>query len=83
MCFIARIEIAFHVFSKNICFEVDSIARFAVAKIGVLVGVGNYGNFRDVRMFIPARDGEADAIDGNRALGDNVARKFFGGFHAE
>jgi len=34
------LQIALHVFSQNVTFEVDRVAGFAVADVGVFVGVG-------------------------------------------
>src|SRR5258707_11665366 len=66
--------------SQNVAFEVDGVAGFAVADIGVFVGVGNYGDFDDV--VFPACDGEADAVDGDGSFRDDVAREFFGNLYA-
>src|SRR5271169_901019 len=61
--FVARFKKAFNVFSQNISFEVDRIAGFPVAKIGVLVRVGNYGDFHRSHLLegshkiMPASDG--------------------------
>src|SRR5437773_11293868 len=63
-----------HVFSQHIAFEVDRVARFAVANVGVFVGVGNHGDFREVVP--PAGYGEADAVNGDRALRHDVAGEF-------
>ncbi len=41
----------------------------------MFIGVGDDGQFRDV--VVPARDGEADAIDRDRAFRHDIARKFF------
>src|SRR2546429_6210827 len=70
-----------HVFSKYIAFEVDRVARFAVANVGVFVGVGNHGDFRDVVP--PAGYGEADAVNGDRALRHDVAGEFRRDLHSE
>src|SRR5579872_2110737 len=81
--FVARFEIADDIFAENIALEIYSVARLAITKVGVLVGVGNYGNFRDTRAVIPARGGEADAVDGDRAFRNDVPREILGNFHAK
>ena len=43
----ARFQIALDVFSEDVAFEVDGVAGFAVADVGVLVGVRDDGDFCD------------------------------------
>ena len=66
-------EIALNIFSQNVGFQIDGIAGNAIADIGVFVGVGNHRNFGDA--IVPARNGQADAIDGDGAFGNDVARQ--------
>ena len=54
-CETTRFEIALDVFAEDIAFEVDRVAGFVVLDVGVLVGVGNYGDFRDARAAVPSR----------------------------
>ncbi len=73
---------AFDILSQDVALQVYSIARFSIAQIGVFVGIGNHGDLTvNLGMAIPPRHGQADAIDGDRALGHNVARKLFGHLH--
>src|SRR5947207_15654738 len=51
-----------------------------MADIGVLVGVGNHRDFRNA--ILPAGDGQADAVDGDGPLGNDVAREILRDFHA-
>src|SRR5208337_238434 len=76
----ASFEIALHVLPQNIALEIDGIAEFEVAHISVLIGEGDDGDFGDA--IVPARHGEADAVDGDGALGNDVARERFWHFHA-
>src|SRR5437016_5493715 len=77
----ALLEITFDVLSKHIAFEIDRVAGPAVADVGVQVGVGNHGDFGDV--VVPACDGEADAVNCDRALWHDVASEFFRNLHAK
>lgn len=79
----ARFKIALHIFAENVALEIYPVTGFAVAKVSVPVGIRNYGDFRDTRAVIPSRDGEADAVDGDRAFRNDVARKILGNFHSE
>src|SRR4029077_5239920 len=63
------------IFSKNVAFQIDRVARFAILHIGMLVGVGDDSDLRYAIRAVPARDGQADAIHSDRALGHEVARK--------
>ena len=63
---------ALNVFSENIAFEVYGVAGFAIAQISVRVGVRNDGDLHDA--IVPVRDSQADAIDGDGALRNDVAR---------
>src|SRR5580704_3792715 len=79
----ARFKIALHILAENVGLEIYSVTGFAVAKVGVPIGIRNYGDFCDTCAVIPSRDGEADAVDGDRAFRNDVARKILGNFHSE
>src|SRR5215470_13756306 len=68
------LEVAFHIFSKNIAFEINSVAPVTVTDVGVFVSDGNYRDFSD--EIFPVRDGEADAVNRNRSLRDDVFCNF-------
>ncbi len=57
-------------FRDDIDFDVDAIAGFTAGERSVFVGMGNDGD-GDIRAG-DLRNGEADAIDGNGALLDEV-----------
>src|ERR1700751_5732766 len=76
----AGFEIAFDVFPQDIAFEIYGVADFFVADVSVFVGEGNYGDFGEAG--VPASDGQADAVDGDGALRDDVAGELFGDFDA-
>ena len=80
---ISRFEVALYVFSENIAFEIHLVASLAAADVGVLVGVGNYGDFGGAVALVPSRDGQADAVDGDGTLGHDVSREVFGDLHAK
>ena len=78
-------EIAFDVSAEDVDFEVDGVAGGTVADVGVLIGVGDHGNFGDRKLAggRPAGDGEADAVNGERAFPDDVGREACGDLDAE
>src|SRR5271170_4002151 len=74
---------ALDVLSQNVAFEIYSVAGFAVADVGVLVGVGDDGDFSDARVVVPARNGEAYAVDGDGTFRNDIAREILRNFDAE
>ena len=72
---------AFGVFAEDVDFDVEQAAGGERAKAGGLVGVGDDGDFYFVGD--NGSDGEADAFDGDRALGDDVAGEGVGETDAE
>src|SRR5262245_53423781 len=78
---LARGQVALDVFAENVDFEVDGVAGGAVADIGVLIGVGDDGDVGD--GVFPAGDGEANAVDGNGALRDDIPSECSGDVNAE
>ena len=75
-------QIFLDVFSQDVGFEVDSIARLAVADVGMVLGVRDDGGFGDTCLVVPARDGKADAVNADGAFGDDVAAEIFRHAHA-
>lgn len=67
------------VFADDIEFEIDGVADVEVLECGVVEGVGNDG-YREGVVF-GSDDGEADAVDADRAFIDEEV--FRGGFVAE
>src|SRR5260370_5066703 len=78
---LSRLQIGLDVFSNHSGCEVHRVAGFAFANIGVFVGVGNHGDFGDV--VLPAGHGEADAVNGDGALENDVASEIGGHLHSE
>src|SRR5260221_9660660 len=78
---VSCLQIALHVFPNHIAFEVHRVAGLAVADVGVLVGVGNHRDFGDI--VLPAGHGEADAVNGDGALENDVASEIGGHLHSE
>src|SRR5690348_14867969 len=64
-------EQAFDIFSENVDFEIHGITNSQLLQIRVRVSVRNNGEFGDA--FEPARNGEADAVDSERAFFSDVA----------
>src|ERR1700735_1334296 len=69
-------EETFHVFCEDVGFDVDGIVGIHGADVGVRVSEGNDGDVGDA--FVPARDGEADAVDCDGAFFRDVAALIFG-----
>src|ERR1035437_214109 len=69
------------IFSDYIAFKIYRIAGSTFAQIGVRVGIGDDGDLRDA--IFPARDGEADAVDGDRAFADDIAGEIFRDFDGQ
>src|SRR5229473_1831209 len=73
---VSCLQVALHVFPNHITFEIHRVAGLAVADVGVLVGVGNHGNFGDV--VLPAGHSETDTVNGDGAFWHDVAPNFSG-----
>ena len=71
----------FYIFPQDIALEIYGVAGLSLAQIGVRVGVGNDGDLREA--IFPARHGQADAVDGNGALRNDVAREIFRNFDGQ
>src|SRR5256884_6266103 len=76
----SRLHVALDVFSQDVAFEVNRVAGLSVADVGVVIGIRNDGHFRDAMM--PLSDGEADAVNRDRSLQNDVARQLIGHFDA-
>src|SRR6266566_3266710 len=72
----SRLQVALDVFSQDVAFEVNRVAGLSVADVGVVIGIRNDGRFRDA--MVPPRDGEADAVNGDGSLRNDVARQLIG-----
>src|SRR6266699_2798797 len=66
----SRLHVALDVFSQDVAFEVNRVAGLSVADVGVVIGIRNDGHFRDAMM--PLSDGEADAVNRDRSLQNDV-----------
>src|ERR1700728_98487 len=69
-------EKAFYIFCEDVGLNVHRVVRTHGADIGVRVGEGDDGDVRDT--FLPSRDGEADAVDGDGAFFRDIATLIFG-----
>ena len=78
-------EIAIDVFAEDVGFEVDRVAGGTIRDVGVLVGVGDDGDFGDIGMLggLPVGDGEADAVNGEGTFLDDVRGEIGGDVDAE
>src|SRR5215472_10333210 len=76
----SRLQVALDVFSQDVALEVHRVAGLSVADVGVVIGVRNDGHFRDA--IVPPRDGEADAVNRDRSLRNDVACQLIGDFDA-
>src|SRR3954452_14297920 len=74
-----RGEQAFDVLGEHVDFEVDGIARLLGAERGDGERVGDDGDVERAGLVVEGGDGEADAVDGDRALLDDVAQHRRGG----
>src|SRR5580700_10342504 len=66
---------ALDIFCKYVGFDVDGVVDRHRADVGVPISEGDDGDVRDTVVCFPTRDGEADAVDGDRAFfGDVLAQ---------
>ena len=79
--FCASFEQAFDIFREDVALEVHRIAGNHTARIRVLMRERNDGDIGDA--VVPARDGQADAVDRDRAFFGNVAAQFVRHAHGE
>jgi hypothetical protein len=76
----ASCQIPLDILAQNIAFEIDRIPGLAVANVRVLESVRNDGDFDDA--IVPAGDGQADSVDGDRAFWHDVACEVLRDVHA-
>src|SRR6267378_2174371 len=79
--FLPRFHQALDVLCEDIALDVYGVARLERREIRVFVGEGDDGSFDDA--VVPAGDGQADAVEGDRAFHRDVSREFFGHANAE
>src|SRR5512135_1379838 len=79
--FLTRLQQAFDIFCEDVALDVYGIAHFQGRQIRVLVREWNNGGFDDA--VVPARNGQAYAVERDRALHRDVTRKFAGHLDAE
>src|SRR5829696_8458715 len=65
-----------NVFGDEICLDVDTISRLALAQGGRREGVGDEHDREDIPLHLV--DGQADPVDGDRALGSQKWRQLLG-----
>src|ERR1700747_398017 len=69
----SRCDEALDVFREDIHFDVDCVIDGHRVDVGVLMREGNDGDVGDAIVRMPAGDGEADTVDGDRTFFDDVA----------
>lgn len=74
-------QIARNVFAKNVSFKVHGVADSTVGDVGVLIGVGDDGDF--CNGLLPAGNSKADTVNGDRTFADDVGREGSWDLHAE
>lgn len=74
-------EVALDIFAEDVGFKVDGVAGSTVSDVGLLVGVRDDGDFGD--LIVPTGDGEADAVNGDGSLADDIGGEFGGDLDAE
>ena len=78
----STIEQPFDVFAEDVRFEVDQRARLEFVEVGFGVGVGDDGDLEPLAARIALGDREANAVNGDAALGNDIAGNAGGSFIA-